>query len=387
MIYLFDFDGTIVEELNIDYSAIKAELCNLFNTKQNFSPLIDSIVNISKTEDSIRDAFDIIDKYELKSNPVINKEVLSFIIELNFHNIKVGIITRNGRKLIDTFLDNNDLTNIIDNKISSRNDAYKFLKPNKKQFEVIRENFNVYESSNYTIIGNSYHDYELAKNCECNYIDVKILKNIKNKLISNKIDPPILCPISNIIYNRKVYGENIHRFDLIRGCNRGNAITPYAEKWCNGFGVDYGYGDYISYGTINVEQIFHKSNGVDMGVVKYYLDDNKYRVVRDESIDNLNFPIDLKDLDYIFSAHALEHIPKWKETLFYWYQLLKPGGILFLYLPHESVAAWRPENTPYHVHKHTVEELKEYLQTVSFKIVEYMIGCDSEGSFYMIAEK
>lgn len=230
----------------------------------------------------------------------------------------------------------------------------------------------------------------MANNASCNFIHVEIINDNTNsihKLYATHTDCPRLSPISNIIYNRKVYGENIHCYNLIPGCNRGNAIAPYAKKWCIGFGVDYGYGDQISYGKYNVEQIFHTSNGVDNGVVKYYIDKNKYRVIRNNTIDNLNFPYDLKELDYVFSAHALENIKEWKQTLFYWHGLLKSGGILFLYLPHESVAAWRPENHSQYVYKHTVEELKEYLLTISFKIVEYMIGCDSEGSFYIIAEK
>lgn len=387
MIYIFDFDGTVVNKLETDYSSMKSELRELYDVDNKFYPLIDTIVNLSNGREDIYKAFEIIDKYELMNNIVIKEEVVSFIKELYSNNIKVGILSRNGRKIIDIFLNKTGLLDIINDKISSRDDAYSFLKPNKKHFQDIQTKFNDKDNLNYTIIGDSFHDFELAKNSNCNYIDIKNFGNIKNKLLINKINKPILSPISNIIYNRKVYGENIHRFNLIPGCNRGNAITPYAKKWCNGFGVDYGYGDFISYGTINVEQIFYKSNGVDMGVVKYYVDDNKYRVVRNGSIDNLNFPSDLKELDYIFSAHALEHIKKWKETLFYWYGLLKKGGILFLYLPHESVAAWRPENTQHHVHKHTVEELKDYLQTISFRILEYMIGCDSEGSFYIIAEK
>lgn len=388
MIYLFDFDGTLVKELEIDYASIRKELCALYKTENKFCGMIDTINLLSESDEDIKDAFNIIDKYELLVNSInVNDNVIVFLKELNNNNIPIGIISRNGKKIIDRFLKENNLVDIINNKISCRDDAYKFLKPNELQLTLFKEKFNEYDSSKYTIIGDSIHDSNLAKNAKCNFIHVNLIDNIKNKLFLQDISNPILSPVSNIIYNRKVFGENVHRYNLIPGCNRGNAITNYAKRYCIGFGVDYGYGDFISYGVNNVEKIFYNSNGVDMGVVKYYIDTNKYRVVRDKNIDNLNFPDDLKELDYIFSAHALEHIKKWKETLFYWHGLLKPGGILFLYLPHESVAAWRPENTPHHVHKHTVEELKEYLLTISFKIIEYMIGCDSEGSFYIIAEK
>jgi predicted SAM-dependent methyltransferase len=41
-------------------------------------------------------------------------------------------------------------------------------------------------------------------------------------------------------------------------------------------------------------------------------------------------------LDYVFSSHLLEDFPNTKEILIEWIRVLKPGGLLVLYLPNEK---------------------------------------------------
>lgn len=193
-----------------------------------------------------------------------------------------------------------------------------------------------------------------------------------------------LAPTSNASYDRLVWGKCLLRDNLIPGCSRMNAILPVAKTILNGLtkGVDYGYGDNEAYHG-QVEHIFPGAIGIDQGVVKY----PNGITIRNKQFHHLNFPPDCHHLDYIISSHALEHIPEWHQTLIYWISKLAQQGILFLYLPHESVAAWRPENTPHHVHKHTLEELKYILTDMGMKIIECLHGCDSEGSFYIVAQK
>ena len=47
-------------------------------------------------------------------------------------------------------------------------------------------------------------------------------------------------------------------------------------------------------------------------------------------------------LDYVFSSHCLEHIADWAAALSTWVSLVRPGGVIFLYLPHPDCGLWRP---------------------------------------------
>ncbi len=81
----------------------------------------------------------------------------------------------------------------------------------------------------------------------------------------------------------------------------------------------------------------------------------------------LNFPY-VEDefarggLDYVFSSHCLEHLPKWVDALDYWHSRLKVGGVCFLYLPDQSQDYWRPWNNRKHVHSFTPELLRMYFE-------------------------
>ena len=195
------------------------------------------------------------------------------------------------------------------------------------------------------------------------------------------------APKSDILYERRVFGNNIHRDNLLEGCCRTTAIEDYALRWCRGHGVDFGYGDSGAYNKDkDVEHILSGANGVDIGVIKPK-PLGMEQIARDESISSTCFPDNMSHLDFIFSSHCLEHIADWKEVLTYWRSRLREGGILFLYLPHESVAGWRPETAKDHIWKPTIVEIVPFLRDIEFKIIEYMVGCDSEGSFYIISEK
>ena len=82
--------------------------------------------------------------------------------------------------------------------------------------------------------------------------------------------------------------------------------------------------------------------GIDVGA-------NEWPLPGAEAIDDTASENALKldrfedgSLDFVFSSHCLEHIAEWQGALALWVGKLKPGGILFLYLPHESMKLWRP---------------------------------------------
>ncbi|MBU4577094.1 MAG: class I SAM-dependent methyltransferase [Proteobacteria bacterium] len=50
---------------------------------------------------------------------------------------------------------------------------------------------------------------------------------------------------------------------------------------------------------------------------------------------DISGPLPLRDMDWVFSSHALEDLPEWKAALANWWGMVKQGGHLILYLPHK----------------------------------------------------
>lgn len=106
---------------------------------------------------------------------------------------------------------------------------------------------------------------------------------------------------------------------------------------------------------------------------------------------DLNFGTDALELpegqvDYIFSSHCLEHLPNWTAALDHWDSRLKPGGTLFLYLPHYDQEYWRPWINRKHLHAFTPELIHDYLVYRGYKKV-FVSGRDLNHSFMVVGEK
>jgi len=168
-----------------------------------------------------------------------------------------------------------------------------------------------------------------------------------------------------------VDGELFHRYKGERYpdyLNHGNAcqfIAPKALAYCKGRGIDIGAGTWSLPGSIPIQDEPHMN--------AYKLD---------------TFPDD--SLDYVFSSHCLEHLDNWAEALSLWISKLRIGGILFLYLPHESMKLWNPRgpwvaNT--HRWKPRHEILLPFLSKRGMEIVEYNASRDPYWSFHIVAKR
>ncbi|MGD9974263.1 MAG: methyltransferase domain-containing protein [Desulfatirhabdiaceae bacterium] len=150
--------------------------------------------------------------------------------------------------------------------------------------------------------------------------------------------------------------------------NSGNAVSFIAEKalqYCQGYGLDIGASIWSLPGAIPIQD---------------EPDENAYSLNR--FADN--------SLDFIFSSHCLEHLVHWKQAINLWIRKLKNGGILFLYLPHESMKLWRPGGLWVgNIHKWmpTVRILLPYLSSCGLEIIEYNPERDEYYSFHIIAKK
>lgn len=137
--------------------------------------------------------------------------------------------------------------------------------------------------------------------------------------------------------------------------SKGNAaqwILPFAKEWCKGEGYDIGCN--------RAEWAFPGAQLIDLTLNDEY--------------DAYNLPN--QQVDYIFSSHCLEHLVDWVGALEYWGSKLKAGGILFLYLPHESQEYWHPVNNRKHLHSFNPSDLEKYaIQSTQW---EYFVGTESD---------
>jgi SAM-dependent methyltransferase len=92
--------------------------------------------------------------------------------------------------------------------------------------------------------------------------------------------------------------------------------------------------------------------------------------------------------DFVFSSHCLEHIDAWQQALQTWIEKLKPGGRLFLYLPHDTCAIWRP-GSPFvgdgHKWAPTAEVIRAELTRLGGQVLASDDGPDAMQSFFVCA--
>jgi predicted SAM-dependent methyltransferase len=144
--------------------------------------------------------------------------------------------------------------------------------------------------------------------------------------------------------------------------NASQFAIPYAKQVCNGEGYDIG--------CMKKEWSFPGSIPIDTSF--------------NDGYHATNLP--QKNIDYIFSSHCLEHITNWVETMDYWYETLKNGGVLFLYLPDYSQVYWRPWNNRKHANIFTPQIIEDYMVDKGYKNI-FKSSVDLNNSFMIFGEK
>lgn len=139
-------------------------------------------------------------------------------------------------------------------------------------------------------------------------------------------------------------------------------IIPFAQQVCKGTGFDIG--------CMKREWAFPDACPIDLSF--------------DDGFHATNLPHN--QVDYIFSSHCLEHIDNWVETMDYWYEKLKTGGVLFLYLPDYSQIYWRPWNNRKHKHVFSPQIIEDYMIDKGYKNI-CKSGIDLNNSFAIFGEK
>lgn len=126
--------------------------------------------------------------------------------------------------------------------------------------------------------------------------------------------------------------------EYIRDGNACRFILPMAQHFCQGRGLDVGSGQWPMPGAVPVE-----------------LADGGNAMALPEGL-----------YDYVFSSHCLEHLPNPVAALEHWRSRLKPGGVLFLYLPHPDMEYWLPQNNRKHLHTWTPDEMECLIWDLGF---------------------
>lgn len=126
--------------------------------------------------------------------------------------------------------------------------------------------------------------------------------------------------------------------DFIRHGNACSYVVPIAMQFCTGVGFDIGAGRWPLPGSIPVEL---KDGG-----------------------DAMNLPAGT--VDYVFSSHCLEHLADPIAALEHWRSRLKPGGVLFLYLPSPDMEYWRPQFCRKHLHSWEPAAMARILRDLGF---------------------
>jgi len=137
---------------------------------------------------------------------------------------------------------------------------------------------------------------------------------------------------------------------------------PFAQHVCKGDGYDIG--------CMKPEWSFPGSQPIDLSFP--------------DGFHATNLP--RKNVDYIFSSHCLEHILDWVTVMDYWYDTLKEGGVLFIYLPSYSQEYWKPWNNRKHYNILSPEIVKDYMIDRGYKKV-YVSEIDLNNSFMCMGEK
>ena len=172
---IFDLDGTLVR-LPIRYNIIFEKLEILFDTKDEFKPLIPTILTKANNDvNLIQQAFNLIcDEETIAAN---NFEVIDNAIEIldyfKNENISLGLVTMQCKKAAKLVLDSMNISNHF-SSIITRDDSHERTTQIKKSVKFLS-----LSPQEIVVIGDRIHDINSAKQVGCS----AILSN-KNKLDS-----------------------------------------------------------------------------------------------------------------------------------------------------------------------------------------------------------
>jgi len=188
----------------------------------------------------------------------------------------------------------------------------------------------------------------------------------------DEIWPALVCAVRRrAVREVEIQGESFYEYKgelyptYLHEGNAASFIQDKALMYCQGSGIDVGANEWPLPGAQAIEDT---------------PEENALKLDRFED----------GSLDFVFSSHCLEHIAQWETALSLWISKLKPGGTLFLYLPHDSMLLWRPGG-PWvggaHKWSPTHDAVVEHIADQGMEIVESNTGRDGYWSFHICARR
>ena len=162
---IFDLDGTLVL-LPIRYEIIFEKLQNLFDTKDEFKPLIPTILEKANNDIELQQAFDLLCEEEtLAAN---NSEVIDGAIDiLNYfkkRNYSLSLVTMQCMKAAKLVLDKMQISELF-SSIITRDDSNQRSTQIQKSVEILS-----LSPDQVMVIGDRIHDVKSAKQVGCSAI-------------------------------------------------------------------------------------------------------------------------------------------------------------------------------------------------------------------------
>ena len=110
--------------------------------------------------------------------------------------------------------------------------------------------------------------------------------------------------------------------------------SKLAHKYCIGLGLEIGGAEHNAFGlnTLNVDLTDSMDTVFKLEEVRRCGKARKVDIVASGG----SVPRADESQDFIVSAHVLEHMPNPIKALLEWDRLIRPGGIIFMIVPHKE---------------------------------------------------
>jgi SAM-dependent methyltransferase len=132
--------------------------------------------------------------------------------------------------------------------------------------------------------------------------------------------------------------KGINYPEYLKHGNATQFIAPMAHHFCTGQGLDIGAGNWPLAHAMAVD----REHGMDAMA----LPDGQW--------------------DFVYSSHCLEHLDHPIKAIEHWKSRIRPGGVLFLYLPHPDMVYWRPEHCKKHLHSFWPDQIVNIMESMGF---------------------
>ena len=160
-------------------------------------------------------------------------------------------------------------------------------------------------------------------------------------------------------------------------CAESRKVVWEVARWLRGRGLDIGAGDFkVLPHVISVDNLNH---------IQFGFTHRPDIVAEAEDLSIFGS----QSMDFVYSSHTLEHVVNWKAALKEWWRVIKPNGLMVLYLPHKLFYPNIGEKgaNPDHKHDFLPDEIIDALPEGHDVLVKEDRNNDNEYSMLIVVRK